>query len=157
MHTVLRRLRGRPSTPLPDQALYVRKLAKRPGARHGRGSHPMVSPSPLLRPGRRQSDQHTHGMWRMVQWLKLLCNFLSVCGLLVHNGSSQRHPLPTTSDASKLQLDPETIIPRKEPTSSPPSAIHTSTTHSYPTRCPTTELVMRHHRNAHHTAPPFRK
>jgi len=79
----------------------------------------MVSPSPLLRPRRRQSDPHAHGMWRVKQWSKPLCSFLSLCGLLVHNGSSQRHPLPTTSDASKSQPGSETIIHHKEPTSSP--------------------------------------
>jgi len=39
----------------------------------------------------------------------------------------------------------------------PPYAIQTATTHSYPIGCPTTKPVMRHHRNVHHIAPPFRK
>jgi hypothetical protein len=79
----------------------------------------MVSPSPLLRPGRRHPDPHPHGMWRVEQWSKPLCNFLSLGGLLAHNGLSQRHPLPTISDASTPQPGSETIISRKEPTNPP--------------------------------------
>jgi hypothetical protein len=113
----------------------------------------MVPFPPFHRPGQSHLDSHTLDMWSVAQWSQPLFNLLSLCGLLVSTRPSRGHPLPPTPDASKPQQGPATIIPRKEPTNPISFAIPAATPHSYPTGCPITKLVMRHHSNVHHIAP----